>query len=75
MPDVLAANHQAHLGVRLQPHDAVDHVHARLLQRASLGDVGALVEARLELDERDDLLARLGGAHQRRTIGLSSDVR
>ena len=29
----------------------------------------------LQLDERDHLLARLGGAHERRTIGLSSEVR
>ncbi len=48
----------------LQPDDAVHDVHAGLLQRPGLGDVGAFVETRLQLHECDHLLARLGGAHE-----------
>ena len=61
----LLAHDQRHLAVRLQPDQAVDHVHARLLQRARPGDVGLLVEPRLDLDQRDDLLAGLGRVDQR----------
>ena len=61
----LAAHHQARLAVRLEPDQAVHHVHAGLFQCAGPLDVGLLVEARLDLDQRDDLLARLGGVDQR----------
>ena len=37
--------------------EAVDDVHARLLELARPLDVGLFVEARLDLDERHDLLA------------------
>ena len=54
----------------LQPRDAIDDVDARLLQRPRPADVGALVEARLELHQADRLLAALRGLdqgrHQRR---------
>jgi hypothetical protein len=47
--------------VRLQPDESVDDVGARLLEHAGPLDVGLLVEARLQLDERDDLLSGFGG--------------
>ena len=62
----LAAHDEDALGVGLQRRQAVDDVHAGLLQRAAPLDVRALVEARLDLDEADRLLAALGGADQRR---------
>ena len=55
-----------HLACVLSAGQAVDDVHARLLQRARPADVRALVEARLELDQADRLLAALGRADQRR---------
>ena len=58
----LLAHDEQDLGVGLQPDEAVHDVHARLFEHAGPFDVGLLVEARLELDERDDLLALLGGA-------------
>ena len=61
----LAPHHQRHLAVGLEADEAVDDVHARLLERARPLDVGRLVEARLELDDRGHLLAVLGGADQR----------
>ena len=48
------------------PGNAVHDVGARLFQRARPADVLALVEARLELDQADRLLALLGGLDQRR---------
>ena len=62
----LAAHDQHALGVRLQRRVAVDDVHAGLLQRLRPVDVRALVEARLQLDQADRLLAALGRADQRR---------
>ena len=62
----LAAHDEDALRVRLQPRVAVDDVHAGLLERARPGDVRALVEARLELDHADRLLAALGRADERR---------
>ena len=61
----LAAHHERGLGVGLQPDEAVDDVHPRLLQHPRPGDVRRLVEARGELDERHHLLARLGGGDER----------
>ena len=49
----------------LQPDEPVDDVHAGLLELARPDDVGLLVEPRLDLDEREHLLARLGGVDQR----------
>ncbi len=62
----LLAHDEQDLGVRLQPDEAVHDVHARLFEDAGPVDVRLLVEARLELDERDHLLALLGGLDQRR---------
>ena len=68
----LAADDQRELGVRLQLDEAVDHLHARPLEVARPADVGLLVEARLELDERGDRLARFGRLgelpHDRRVV-------
>ena len=61
----LLAHDEQHLGVGLQADEAVHDVHARLLEHAGPLDVRLLVEARLQLDERDDLLALLGGLDQR----------
>ena len=61
----LLADDEEHLGVRLQADEAVHHVHARFFEHAGPFDVGLFVEARLQLDERDDLLALLGGLDQR----------
>ena len=49
----------------LQPDEAVHDVHARLFEHAGPVDVGLLVEARFELDQRDDLLAVLGRLDER----------
>ena len=46
--------------------EAVDDVHAGLLERARPLDVAPLVEARLQLDDADALLAVLGRLDQRR---------
>src|SRR5207244_10344681 len=54
------------LRVRLQPRQAVNHVTARLLERARPADVLALVEARLQLHHAHRLLALLGRLDQRR---------
>ena len=48
----------------LEPDDAVDDVDARLLELAGPGDVVDLVEARLDLDDGEHLLARLGGVDE-----------
>ena len=61
-----APDHERRLGVDLQIREAVDHVDARLLERASPLDVPALVEAGLQLDDADALLAVLGRLDQRR---------
>ena len=59
----------------LQPDQAVDDVHAGLLELARPGDVRGLVEPGLDLDEGEHLLAGLGGVDERLTMGLSPDVR
>ena len=53
----IAAHHQDHLGVRLEPDHAVHDVDAGALQPVGPLDVGRLVEARLDLDHHGDLLA------------------
>ena len=62
----LLAHDEQDLGVRLQPDEPVHDVRARLLEHAGPFDVRLLVEARLQLDERDHLLARFGRLHERR---------
>ena len=49
----------------LQADDAVHHVHARAFQLAGPRDVGVLVETRLDLDQRQHLLAGMRGVDQR----------
>ena len=53
------------LAVRLETDQAVDDVAAGLLELAGPADVGLLVEARLDLDDDQHLLAGAGGVHQR----------
>ena len=74
-PGALAADDEQRLAVRLEPDQAVDDVRAGLLELAGPVDVRLLVEAGLDLDEDDDLLALLGGADQVVDDGESSDVR
>ncbi len=62
----LLAHDQQDLGVGLEADEAVHHVRARLFQHSGSLDVGLLVEARLELYERDDLLAGLRRLGERR---------
>ncbi|MEY9487737.1 hypothetical protein RKD26_003531 [Streptomyces calvus] len=51
--------------MRLEADQAVDDVAAGLLQLARPLDVGVLVEAGLDLDQDEDLLAGLGGVDER----------
>ena len=62
----LAPQHERGLRVGLVPHDAVDDVDARVLERPWPTRCCGLVEARLQLDEGGDLLAALRGADERR---------
>ena len=62
----LAAHHHRHLGVGLELDEAEDDLRAGALEIARPLDVGLLVEARLELDQRHDRLAGLGRLGQRR---------
>ena len=61
----LAAHHQRQLGVGLQLDEAVDHLRAGAFEIARPADVGLLVEARLQLDQRGHRLAGLGRLDQR----------
>ena len=62
---LLATQHEAYLGVRLQFDEAVDHLHAGPLQVARQAKVGFLVEARLQFDQRRDVLAGFRRLDQR----------
>ena len=64
-PGPLAPDDQGRLRVRLEPDQPVDDVRPGALELARPDDVGLLVEAGLDLDQDDDLLAALGGADQR----------
>ena len=68
-PLALAAHHQGELGVGLEPDHAIGDVDADVLQALRPFDVALLVEAGLQLDQGDHLLARLGrldqGSHDR----------
>ena len=64
-PGALAADDQRGLRVRLEPDQPVHDVGAGALQLARPDDVRLLVEAGLDLDQDDDLLAALGGPDQR----------
>ena len=70
-----APHDQRQLGVGLQLDEPVDDLHAGALQVARPADVGLLVEARLELDQRGDRLAGFGRFGERLTIGESAEVR
>ena len=65
-PVALAADHHRQLGVGLQLDEAEHHLRARLLEVARPADIGLLVEARLQLDQRGDRLAGFGGLRERR---------
>ena len=56
---------QQRLAMRLQPHQPVHHVRARLLEHPRPVDIVRLVEARLQLHQRDHLLAVLRRVDQR----------
>ena len=60
-----AAHDQRQLGVGLQLDEAVDDLHAGAFEVARPADIGLLVEARLELDQRGDRLAGFGRLDQR----------
>src|SRR4029077_9427833 len=62
----LAPHDERGLAVRLQAHDAVYDVNAGLLEGPRPRDVVSLVHARLQLDQRRDLLAVLRGPRERR---------
>ena len=64
-PGALAPDDERRLGVRLEPDQPVHDVGAGALELARPDDVGLLVEARLDLDQDDDLLAALGGPDER----------
>ena len=61
----LPAHHHRELRVGLQLDEAVDDLRAGALEIARPADVGLLVEARLELDQRRHRLARFGRLDQR----------
>ena len=60
----LAPDHQAALAVGLVADEPVHDMHAGFLQLTGPVDVVGLVEPRLELDQRGDLLAVHRGVHQ-----------
>ena len=61
----LAPHHQRQLGVGLEFDEAVDHLRAGALEIARPADIGLLVEARLQFDQRGDRLAGFGRLDQR----------
>ena len=61
----LAPHHHRQLGVGLQFDEAEHDLRAGALEIARPADVGLLVEARLQLDQRGDRLAGLGRLDQR----------
>ncbi len=60
----LSSDDEARLAVSLETDETVDDVNAGLLEFACPLDVGLLVEAGLDLHQRDNLLARFGGVDQ-----------
>ena len=61
----LVPHDKRHLGVRLEPEQAVDDVYPLSLQGARPRDVVFLVEARLQLHEDGNLFAVLARVHER----------
>ena len=64
MPVGLVAHHHGQLAVGLEADLAVDDVATGLLELAGPADVGRLVEAGLDLDQCQHLLAGLGGVDE-----------
>ena len=60
----VAADQQSELAVGLEPDQAVKYLHAGIFQVPRPGDVGGLIEARLEFHHDGDFLAGRG-FHQR----------
>ena len=60
----LAPRHQQQLGMRLQTHDAVDHLRAHRFQAFGPVDIGFFVKARFELDHHHHLFAAPRGFNQ-----------
>ena len=56
-PIVILAHHEQHLAVRLQSEYSVTDVDPHALELLSEGDVGGLIEARLQLHHHRHLLA------------------
>ena len=65
MPSGSSRTTMRQLAVGLEPDQAVDDVAAGLLELAGPADVGLLVEAGLDLDDHQHLLAGLGGVDER----------
>ena len=61
----LAPHHHRQLGVGLQFDEAIHHLYAGAFEVARPADVGFLVKARFQLDQRGDGFAGLGGLGQR----------
>ena len=59
-------NHQRHLGMHLQTHQAVNHVDAVGFQRPGPLDIALFIEAGFQLHQHRHLFAVLDGVHQRR---------
>ncbi len=68
-PVLLASHDENDLRVGLQPHEAIDDVHARPFELTCPDDVRLLVETGLNLHQRRDLLALLGSPDERRHDG------
>ena len=72
---VFPADDHRQLGVGFEAGHAIDDVHAGFAQLAGPFNVGCLVEARLELDDHNDLLACARGLDEKRNEGESELVR
>ncbi len=57
----VAPHQQRKLAVRLQTHQPMEHLHARILQISRPTDVRRLIEARFQFHDRGDFLVRRGG--------------
>ena len=71
----LAAHHHRDLGMGLELDEAEHHLGAGPLEVARPLDVGLLVEAGLELDQRHHRLAGLGRLGERRDDRAVCEVR
>ena len=66
MPDHPAffANNEGELAMGFETHEAVNNVNARFFQLPRPRDIGNLIEARLDLDQRQNGLAGFCGGDQ-----------